>query len=139
MDTDPKIVGRENRPHMNALVHRTFGYGPLEVTRSLLLTRMRPMFFAKHVISLALGWSTGPRCTDIPAQRQGEAMLEGARVHTTLPATLHQWRTRPSSNSALVDLRRADGSVIAAKANMYQPFPSASTPIWAVRSYRVGR
>ena len=64
-------------------------------------------------------------------------MLEGARVHTTLPATLHQWRTRPSSNSALVDLRRADGSVIAA--NMYQPFPSASTPIWAVRSYRVGR
>src|SRR6266566_4674484 len=100
MDTEPKIVGRENRPHMNALVHRTFGYGPLEVTRSSLLTRMRPMLFAKHVISLALGWSTGRRCTDIPAQRQGEAMLEGARVHTTLPATLHQWRTRPSSNSA---------------------------------------
>jgi len=38
---------------------------------------------------------------------------------------------------ALVDLRRADGSVVAA--NMYQPFPSATTPIWAVNSYRVGR
>src|SRR5439155_23939402 len=61
MDTDPKIVGRENRPHMNALVHRTFGYGPLEATRSLSLTRMRPMLFAKHVISLAVGWSTGSR------------------------------------------------------------------------------
>src|SRR5207249_8642597 len=24
MDTEPKIVGRENRPHMNALLHRTF-------------------------------------------------------------------------------------------------------------------
>ena len=27
MDTEPKIVGRENRPHMNALVHRTFWVG----------------------------------------------------------------------------------------------------------------
>jgi len=45
--------------------------------------------------------------------------------------------TQINSNTAVVQICRADGTVIAA--DMYWPFPSASTPIWAVRSYRLGR
>lgn len=39
--------------------------------------------------------------------------------------------------TALVQICRADGTLIAV--NMYQPFPLARSPIWAVRSYRFGR
>ena len=45
--------------------------------------------------------------------------------------------TQTGSKSAVVQICRSDGTVIAAE--MYQPFASARTPIWAVRSYRVGR
>ena len=45
--------------------------------------------------------------------------------------------TQTGSTAAVVTICRADGTVIAA--NMYQPFQSANTPIWAVRSYRLGR
>ena len=45
--------------------------------------------------------------------------------------------TQSGSNGAVVQICRADGTVI--RAEMYWPFPSASTPIWAVRSYRLGR
>ena len=45
--------------------------------------------------------------------------------------------TQAGSKSAVVQICRDDGTVIAAE--MYQPFASASTPIWAVRSYRLGR
>jgi hypothetical protein len=41
------------------------------------------------------------------------------------------------SDTAVVEICRADGTVIAA--DMYRPFPSARPPIWAVRSYRLGR
>jgi hypothetical protein len=45
--------------------------------------------------------------------------------------------TQISANTAVVQICRADGTVI--RADVYLPFPSASTPIWAVRSYRLGR
>jgi hypothetical protein len=45
--------------------------------------------------------------------------------------------TQAGSTSAEVRICRDDGTVIVAE--MYQPFASASTPIWAVRSYRLGR
>jgi hypothetical protein len=46
--------------------------------------------------------------------------------------TLHQ-----TGSNTVVEICRADGTVIAA--DMYWPFSSARTPIWAVRSYRLGR
>lgn len=45
--------------------------------------------------------------------------------------------TQSSSSTAVVQICRGDGTVISAE--MYWPFPSARTPIWAVRSYRLGR
>ena len=45
--------------------------------------------------------------------------------------------TQTGSTAAVVRICRTDGTVIAA--NMYQPFRSARSPIWAVRSYRLGR
>ena len=78
MDTEPKIVGRENRPHMNALVHRTFWVG----TRRSDAIAVDDAI-ASNVVREARHFAGGrlvdrSEGTVIPAQRQGEAM-EGAR------------------------------------------------------------
>lgn len=67
-----------------------------------------------------------------------EAALEYfARTGIADGGNTNEFEAHYTATSAVVTICRNDGSVV--EALMFQPFPSEPRPIWAVRTYRIGR